>query len=91
MLGPESSPPCSDTGRSERQEDLEATGSIVSAVECHISLGNLAQARNGRRLGSVSVLSERSWVAWSARDGHHLHVPITCTFRAPKCQVPFMC
>ena len=39
------------TGRWERQGDLEVTGSIGSAFQCHISLGNLAQERNGRRLG----------------------------------------
>ena len=90
MLSPENSPPGSDTGRCQRQGDLEVTGSIGSAVQCHISLGNLAQERNCRHFGSVSMLSERSWVAWSARDGHHPQVPITCRFRPPKCQVPFM-
>ena len=42
----------------------------------HISVGKLAQKRNGRRLGSVSMLSECSWVVWSAGDGHHLQVPL---------------
>ena len=53
-------------------------------------LGNVAQERNCMRLGSVSVLSERSWVVWSAPDGHHRQVPIMCRRRAPKCQVPLM-
>ena len=52
--------------------DLEVTGSIGNAVQCRITLGNLAQERNCRRLGPVSMLSERFWVVWSARGGHHL-------------------
>ena len=32
----------------------------------------------GSRIGSVGILSEHSWAAWSALDGHHLEVPIVC-------------
>ena len=50
-LSPENSPPNSDTGRCERQGDLEVTGWIGSTVQCHMSLGNVAQEKIGGALG----------------------------------------
>ena len=41
-------------------------------------------------LGQLACSLNVSWVAWSAHDGHHLQVPITCRLRAPKCQVPLI-
>ena len=33
---------------------------------------------HGSCIGSVGMLSEHPWVAWSALDGHHFEVPIAC-------------
>ena len=45
---------------------------------------------HGSYTGSVGILSDHSWVTWSAFDGHHLEVPIACRPSDANCKPALM-